>query len=262
MKVRLTLNRMQRFSFEDDIDMLGRLLCMIIDFFETTSCTEISMNEIGIMTKNLDCNTHTSVVRRVLIQKGFLTGTMWSFKLLITPENRKTIELFFMNHTNVFQGSYMTQKDWAHIYGASGIQGSEIETLLAQVMGPLAALMGHFERVQKLQSDHEANYAKRVTNECLDKLHMKIDHARATQLFTELKHATEEYGPGSAECAKALLHFKKAEAVAEESIARERESGRLCALVARDGKILEMLKAMHVLLDQVVSTLSKKEREI
>lgn len=262
MTSRLTLKRAQHVPFEDDIDMLGPLLYMIVDFFESTSCTEITMNEISFMAKKLDCNTHTSVIRKVLIQKGFLTGTMWSFKLAITSENKKAMELFFMNHTKLFQSSYMTQKDWAHIYGASGIQGTEVETLLAQVMGPLAALMEHFGHIEKLQSNHEANYAKRVADVLFGKLQIHADGVLVGERLEVLNHAYEVYGPGSIECEEAVERHKKAEDALRVSTAKEEEFGKLCAVVARDGKILALLKEMQALLKEASSTLSKKEREI
>lgn len=162
MKKLLTLKKRVSSLHIQDVEMLALLLYEILDFFDQPN-DEILIGEIDAFVRLLGYRGPMNTVRNTLLHNNFLTEVEKGSRYALLSTNRKDILLFFLKHKIEFEGNRLTNIEYAHILGSSGIQGSRAEALLAQVMGSLAFLMDALLQIPSIESSIRAEIAEHAT---------------------------------------------------------------------------------------------------
>lgn len=162
MKKLLTLKKGVSSVDIQDVEMLTLLLYEILDFFDQ-SHDEILIGEIDVLVRHLGYRGSMHIVRNTLLHNNFLTEIERGNRYILSNSNRSAIEYFFLKHKIEFEGNRLTNIEYAHILGSSGIQGSRVEALLAQVMGSLAFLMDALLQIPSIESSIRAEIAEHAT---------------------------------------------------------------------------------------------------
>lgn len=162
MKKLLTLKKSGGISLMQHVEMFGLLLYDILDFFDKGN-EEILVGEIDTFVSQLGYQGTLSSVHDMLLCNDFLTKIEAGNRYILSNSNRSAIECFFLKHKNEFEGNRLTDIEYAHILGSSGIQGSRAEALLAQVMGSLAFLMDTLLQIPSIESSIRAEIVEHAT---------------------------------------------------------------------------------------------------
>jgi hypothetical protein len=261
MKALLTLKKESGISFVRDAEALCCLLFDILAFFEKPH-TEIVIGEINCLARALGYQGSINAIRRVLLEKNFLTEVERGVRFSLTHTNRMKITEFCKSQPPSFTGLKLTNVEHAYLYGSSGVQGSVGEAFLARVMGQLAILNTILSEVPRLEIKVISDAAKHMAGDMCMQERVKGYLEATNHLCREFDAIELQYGNDSKEFENISNRYIDAYNQIHTLVDMAQEENMRYQEALGDAAILRMLKDVRVLLLQVTASFSKREEEI
>lgn len=250
-------------NIEHTVELLGRLLCKILDLFESHGCSEMSMSDIEVVARDLECGVSPKEVRNLLVAQGFLSETPWYLKLALTSDNLRAIKQFFIEHAKEFEGSYLGMHEWRFIFGDSQEEVSP-EVLLVKIMGLFTEILHQFDLIQDLdmlevQQEQQvdaltrAMFARIKLDDRLSR--MLVLHAQSTAV----REMCGELSPQHEKQISTVLALGEELAVWNEEVSACK---KLCNHFTRGIRILNLLKQIRPEFIALLSRFSAEERKL
>ncbi len=261
MKALLTLKKESGISFVHDAEALCCLLFDILAFFEK-SRTEIMIGEINCLARALGYQGSINAIRRVLLEKNFLTEIERGARFSLTYANRKSIAAFCKSQPPSFDGLKLTSAERTCLYGSSGIQGSAGEAFLARVMGQLAVLNTILSEIPRLEIKVTSDVAEHMAGDLFMQERVRGHLETMNRLCREFDAVELQYGNGSKEFESISNRYVESYTQMDAVVDAAQEENNRYQEALGDAAILRMLRDVRVLLLQVTASFSKKEGEI
>lgn len=261
MKALLTLKKGDGVSFVQDAEALCRLLFDILAFFEKPH-TEIVIGEINRLARALGYQGSINAVRRVLLERNFLTEVERGVRFVLSDANRAAIAEFCKSQPPSFHGLKLTNAERTCLYGSSGFQGSAGEAFLARVMGQLAILNTILAEIPRGEIKAISDVAKHMAGDMFLQERVQWQLEKMNRLCVEFDAVELQYGKGSPEFEAVSARYIESYCHMDTVVDAAQAENALYQEALGDAVIFRMLRDLRVLLLQVTASFSKREEEI
>ncbi len=158
MKALSGVEQKDRVSFIRDPEALACLLHELLDI-ATQSSGEILIEEIEHAARSLGYHGSLSGLRRILMDKGFVSEVEKRKRYYLQEINREAIEHFFSKHESLFSSRRMDAVDRAVLFDRDSIGGTKAEVMLLQVMRITGFMNEELHFLSRLDSETRSQLA-------------------------------------------------------------------------------------------------------